>query len=222
MPVRQRRASTSVPAELIPKSRPTKVAKKDVTSVNRGRVNMSEDLMEEAPGSDRDNGEFDSSGVDEEEDLMFEDREGSVEGETAKKRGRGRPKAMDVTEYQLSVTISKKGEDLKCHEYVEGIQEYAEANTKKFYLVAERGAIEKHLHFQGMAIVKTSTLAAFRKSLYKAMGFGASKDGLNATPPGLSICLKQLTGKGLHTPTGIIGYSRKECNSQDGGEYEEW
>ncbi len=69
------------------------------------------------------------------------------------------------------------------HEYVEGIQEYAEANTKKFYLVAERGAIEKHLHFQGMVIVKTSTLPAFRKSLYKAMGFGASKDGLNATPP---------------------------------------
>ena len=190
--------------------------------MKRGRVHRPEDLMEEAPGSDRDNGEFDSSGVDEEEDLMFEDREGSVEGETTKKRGRGRPKAMDVMEYQLSVTISKKGEDLNCHEYVEGIQEYAEANTKKFYLVAERGAIEKHLHFQGMAIVKTSTSAAFRKSLYKAMGFGATKDGLNATPPGLSICLKQLSGKGLHTPTGIIGYSRKERNSQDGGEYEEW
>ena len=32
----------------------------------------------------------------------------------------------------------------------------------------------------------------------------------------------QLSGKGLHTPNGIIGYARKERNSQDGGEFEEW
>ena len=206
---------------VMPKSRPAKVSKTDVTSAKRGR-SPTEDVMEEASGSDRDNADHDSSCVDEEEDLLFEDREGSVEGETVKKRGRGRPKSLDVTEYQLSVAISKKGEDLNCHEYVEVIQEYAEGNTVKFYMVAERGAIEKHLHFQGLAIVKTSTLAAFRKSLYKAMGFGSSKDCLNATPPGLRICLKQLTGKGLHTHTGIIGYSRKERNSQDGGEFEEW
>jgi hypothetical protein len=204
----------------MPKSRPVKVAKTGVTSARQGQ--LTEDVMEEASGCDRDHADQDSSGIDEEEDIMFEDREGSEEGESVKKRGRGRPKVLDVVEYQLSVTISKKGGDLNCREYVEGIQEYAEANTVKFYMAAERGAIEKHLHFQGMAIVNTSTLAAFRKSLYKAMGFGASKDGLNPTPPGLSICLKQLTGKGLHTPTGIIGYSRKERNSQDGGEFEEW
>ena len=183
---------------------------------------LTEDVMEETSGCDRDHADQDSSCIDEEEDIMFEDREGSEEGESIKKRGRGRPKALDVAEYQLSVTISKKGEDLNCREDVEGIQEYAEANTVKFYMAAERGAIEKHLHFQGMAVVNTSTLAAFRKSLYKDMGFGASKDSLNPTPPGLSICLKQLTGKGLHTPAGIIGYSRKERNSQDGGEFEEW
>ena len=221
MPVRQTRATTSVPPALMPKSRPAKPAKTGVTSARQGQ-NLTEDVMEEASGCDRDHADQDSSGIDEEEDIMLEDREGSEEGESVKKRGRGRPKALDVAEYQLSVTISKKGEDLNCRAYVEGIQEYAEANTVKFYMAAERGAIEKHLHFQGMAIVNTSTLAAFRKSLYKAMGFGASKDGLNPTPPGLSICLKQLTGKGLHTPTGIIGYSRKERNSQDGGEYEEW
>ena len=79
--------------------------------------------------------------------------------------------------YQISVTISKKGEDLNCRWYVQGIQEYVEGNTVKFYMVAERGVIEKHLRFQGMVIVKTSTLDAFRKSLYKSMGFGASKDG---------------------------------------------
>jgi hypothetical protein len=183
---------------------------------------LTEDVMEETSGCDRDHADQDSSCIDEEEDIMFEDREGSEEGESVKNRDRGRPKVLDVAEYQLSITISKKGEDLNCREYVEGIQEYAEANTVKFYMAAERGVIEKHLHFQGMAIVNTSTLAVFRKSLYKAMGFGASKDCLNPTPPGLSICLKQLTGKGLHTPTGIIGYSRKERNSQDGGEFEEW
>jgi len=130
MPLRQTRATTSVPPVLMPKSRPAKVAKTGVTSARQGQI-LTEDVIEEASGCDRDHADQDSSDIDEEEDIMFEDREGSEEGESIKKRGRGRPKVLDVAEYQLSVTISKKGEDLNCSEYVEGIQEYAEANTVK-------------------------------------------------------------------------------------------
>jgi hypothetical protein len=50
--------------------------------------------MEEVSGFDRDHADQDSSGIDEEEDIMLEDREGSEERESVKKRGRGRPKAL--------------------------------------------------------------------------------------------------------------------------------
>jgi hypothetical protein len=101
MPVRQTRATTSVPPALMPKSRPAKPAKTGVTSARQGQI-LTEDVMEEASGCDRDHADQDSSGIGEEEDIMFEDREGSEEGESVKKRGRGRPKALDVDEYQLS------------------------------------------------------------------------------------------------------------------------
>jgi hypothetical protein len=99
--VRQTRTTTSVPPALMPKSRPAKPVKTGVTSARQGQI-LTEDVMEEASGCDRDHADQDSSGIGEEEDIMFEDREGSEEGESVKKRGRGRPKALDVDEYQLS------------------------------------------------------------------------------------------------------------------------
>jgi hypothetical protein len=45
--------------------------------------------------------------------------------------------------------MSIRSANLKCREYVEDIQEYAEANTVKFYMAAERGAIEKYPVFSG-------------------------------------------------------------------------
>jgi hypothetical protein len=85
MPVRQTRATTSVPPALMPKSRPAKPAKTGVTSARQGQI-LTEDVMEEASGCDRDHADQDSSGIGEEEDIMFEDREGSEEGESVKKR----------------------------------------------------------------------------------------------------------------------------------------
>ena len=190
----------------------------DLSEGERGTIDSDESDREELDVEGSANEEGDDE---EDEGQVMIDTEGESLG-TASKARRGRPKTAEASEFRLSVTISRKGEDLKCREYIDGLQEYAENNTLKFYMSAERGAIEKHLHFQGMAIVRTTTLAAFRKSLYKAMGYGPVKEGLKATPPGLSICLKQLSGKGLHTPIGIIGYARKEKNSQDGGEFEEW
>lgn len=192
----------------------------EVTDAEQHHPSDEEEEAEEE--EEEENGDADDQAEEEEEEDIFFDTAGDADNERPVKRGRGRPKTAEVAEFKLSVTISKKGEDLKCQDYVEGLQEYATANTVKFYMSAERGAIEKHQHFQGMAIVRTTTLAAFRKALYKAMGFGLAKEGLDPTPPGLSICLKQLSGKGLHTPNGIIGYARKERNSQDGGEFEEW
>ena len=237
-PRRLCRSRTSVPEALLPKSKRAKAAPRAATSARRVRQRREDDVMEEETDAEQhhpsdeeeeaeeeeeeENGDADDQAEEEEEEDIFFDTAGDADNERPVKRGRGRPKTAEVAEFKLSVTISKKGEDLKCQDYVQGLQEYAAANTVKFYMSAERGAIEKHQHFQGMAIVRTTTLAAFRKALYKAMGFGLAKEGLDPTPPGLSICLKQLSGKGLHTPNGIIGYARKESNSQDGGEFEEW
>ena len=45
-------------------------------------------------------------------------------------------------------------------------------------------------------------------SLIKALGFGSGQKV--ALPSDLSISLKKLNNKGLHTRAGIIGYARKE------------
>jgi hypothetical protein len=68
----------------------------------------------------------------------------------------------------------------------------------------------KHLHWQGMMIAITTTPQVFKKEISEqALNYG-SGEGQRPRPVGLSIALRRLSGQGLHTKHGIVGYSRKQ------------
>jgi len=123
------------------------------------------------------------------------------------KVGRPRGKPARLLPYEFSVTIGLDGEDLDVVRVGPLIAEYLDRNATQAFLTSERGEIEKHLHLQGVVVITTTSPQAFKKSLISVMKFPD-----NETPHNLKISLKQLTHKGLHTITGIVGYARKEKN----------
>ena len=118
--------------------------------------------------------------------------------------GAGRPRSSVLKRFEFSTTISLEGEDLDVCRVKPLLDDFLRQNCERAYLTAERGELEHHLHLQGLIVVTTTSSAAFKSSLIRAMDFA---DG---TPPNLQISLKKLLHKGLHTQAGIIGYSLKD------------
>jgi hypothetical protein len=61
--------------------------------------------------------------------------------------------------------------------------------------------LENHLHVQALMVPVATTPAQFKLSVEKALGYEKGK-----RPVRLHICLRQLTGKGIHTVEGIVGF----------------
>ena len=78
-----------------------------------------------------------------------------------------------------------------------------ETNTDVAFVTQERGEVESHLHFQGMVVVTTTSPTLFKNQLVRHLY-------PSGPPANLSISLKKLTNKGLHTQDGIIGYAMKD------------
>ena len=103
-----------------------------------------------------------------------------------------------------------KGEDIDADFVEPKLEEFVKNNTERAIICFERGDLENHLHVQALMVAVATTPAQFKLSVEKALGYEKGKRPVN-----LSICLRQLTGKGIHTVEGIVGYCRKAKDSVD-------
>ena len=130
---------------------------------------------------------------------------------SAPRRSRGRPRVKELEEFTFSITIQVDGGDLDIDRCRTLLAPYLMSTMLFCLMSVERGEVEHHLHLQGVGSVATTSGEAFKKAIKKALNYGTDP-GQDPTPAGFSICLKKLTGRGLHTRLGVIGYCRKYLN----------
>ena len=120
-----------------------------------------------------------------------------------------RKNKCDPRRFQLSVTITLNGEDLDRDRFAPLLEEFVKNNTEKSIVAFERGEVECHLHVQCLMIAITTTPAAFKLSIERALFEKGTR------PPNLVICCRQLTGRGMHCVQGLVGYCRKSKDQPD-------
>jgi hypothetical protein len=116
---------------------------------------------------------------------------------------KNRTNAAEPRRFSFSVTITLTGEDVDPEFFAPLLEEFVKTNTEKAIVCFERGEVEKRLHCQCMMVTITTTPAKFKLSIEKALF------DKGARPTNLSICLRQLSGKGMHCVQGLVGYCRK-------------
>jgi hypothetical protein len=154
-----------------------------------------------------------ASGEEEEEIRDDQVEEAPVPKKSKKKTdspAKKRTNAAAPRRFQFSVTIVMKGEDIDADVVEPKLEEFVKSNTERAIICFERGDLENHLHVQALMVAVATTPAQFKLSVEKALGYEKGKRPVN-----LSICLRQLTGKGIHTVEGIVGYCRKAKDSVD-------
>ena len=153
-------------------------------------------------------------GRDERGHIVFEDAPSAPSRKKRKSKSsssKPRKNAADPQRFSFSVTIAEDGQDFDIQGSKVLLQDFINNHTEIANVCVERGEADQHLHWQGMMIAITTTPQAFKKDIEKGLNYGSAQ-GECPRPVGLSISLRKLTGQGLHTKHGIIGYSRKQQN----------
>ena len=123
---------------------------------------------------------------------------------------RPRKNAALPRRFEFSVTIVLKGEDIDVDRVEPLLDDFIKKHTERAIVCFERGDVEKHLHVQACMVVITTTPQQFKLQIERALGYEKG-----SRPVNLSICLRQCTGKGLHTVQGLVGYCRKAKDAVD-------
>ena len=113
---------------------------------------------------------------------------------------RPRKNAALPRRFEFSVTIVLKGEDIDADRVEPLLDDFIKKHTERVIVCFERGDVEKHLHVQACMVVITTTPQQFKLQIDRAVGCEKG-----SRPVNLSICLRQCTGKGLHTVQGLVG-----------------
>ncbi len=108
------------------------------------------------------------------------------------------------------MTIVLKGEDIDAERVESLLDVFIKKHTERVIVCFERGSIEEYLHVQACMVVITTTPQQFKLQIERALGYEKG-----SRPVNLSICLRQLTGKGLQTVQGLVGYCRKAKDAVD-------
>jgi hypothetical protein len=112
--------------------------------------------------------------------------------------------------FEFSVTIVLKGEDIDAERVDPLLDDFIKTHTERSIVCFERDSVEEHLHVQACMVVITTTPQQFKLQIERDLGYEKG-----SRPVNLSICLRHLTGKGLHTVQGLVGYCRKAKDAVD-------
>ena len=123
-------------------------------------------------------------------------RKRASKGTTPSTPKKARKNSAIPRRFEFSVTIVLKGEDIDAERVEPLLDDFIKKNTERAIVCFERGSVEEHLHVQAC--------------IERALGYEKG-----SRPVNLSICLRQLTGKGLHTVQGLVGYCRKAKDAVD-------
>jgi hypothetical protein len=137
-------------------------------------------------------------------------RKRTSKGTTPSTPKKARKNSAIPRRFEFSVTIVLKGEDIDAERVEPLLDDFIKKNTERAIVCFERGSVEEHLHVQACMVVITTTPQQFKLQIERALGYEKG-----SRPVNLSICLRQLTGKGLHTVQGLVGYCRKAKDAVD-------
>ncbi len=178
-----------------------------------------DDEMEEVDSDEGGGSQAEETDVEEEEVDVREDQvEDAPVPTTGKRRASSvktasskKPRNAAIPRrFEFSVTIVLKGEDIDAERVEPLLDDFIKQHTERAIVCFERGDVEQHLHVQACMVVITTTPQQFKLQIERALGYEKG-----SRPVNLSICLRQLTGKGLHTVQGLVGYCRKAKDAVD-------
>jgi hypothetical protein len=101
----------------------------------------------------------------------------------------------------LSITVARKLGDLTDADW-QALGNWLRHHTAAGLVAFERGGQYGHGHAQGVVKVYATSPQAVNRSIKQALGWTGQGD--------TSVCTKKLTGKCLHTYTGMLGYCLKD------------
>lgn len=105
----------------------------------------------------------------------------------------------------VSITISLKKRNIQGDKVLERMENFFKFRCIQGIGSTEKGYNEDNLHFQGVARLVASSTRAVAEEIKKALGWTK-----NHTPAGMNVMCRGLTGIGLHTMDGMIGYCTKD------------
>lgn len=104
----------------------------------------------------------------------------------------------------LQPAITASNQDLDIDKDEAPLEAWLKANCQKYYFAVERGGVLSQLHWQGVVRLVISCSQVLTKRLKEDVGFN-SPDVVDH-----KVMSRELTGKGLHTWEGLIGYCSKD------------
>jgi hypothetical protein len=187
--------------------------RKVLSSSSSSAEDEHDDVMEEVDSDEGVTSEAEETegveGVELEEDRVEEEpvqvsRKRTSKGNTSATPKKIRKNAVIPRRFEFSVTIVLKGEDIDTERVEPLLDDFIKKHRERVIVCFERGIVEKHLHVQACMVVITTTPQQFKLQIERALGYEKG-----SRPVNLIICLRQLTGKDLHTVQGLVGYCRK-------------
>jgi hypothetical protein len=145
-----------------------------------------------------------------EDEQVPASRKRTSKGNTPASPKKPRSNAAIPRRFEFSVTIVLKGENIDAERVEPLLDDFNKNHTERAIVCFERGDVEKHLHVQACMVVIITTPQQFKLQIERALGYEKG-----SRPANLSICHRQVTGKGLHTVQGLVGYCLKAKDAVD-------
>eukprot|EP00961_Rhodomonas_salina_P224720 3037987-Rhodomonas_salina.1 len=109
------------------------------------------------------------------------------------------PGEEDSKLFHFSVTIALVCSDIDVNFYLPRLDAFFPARCKRGVASVERGGKEKRLHIQAVVEIMLHQGRQLRKILKDALGWTSPR----FIPPNANICIKALSGAGIHTFIGM-------------------
>jgi hypothetical protein len=139
-------------------------------------------------------------------DIMLQPGATAVDAPEAECLIRAEPEGgFEGVERDVSITVSLKKRNIQGDKILERMENFFKFRCIQGIGSTEKGYNEDNLHFQGVARLVAKSTRAVAEEVKKALGW--TKDH---TPAGMNVMCRGLTGIGLHTIDGMIGYCTKD------------
>ena len=134
-----------------------------------------------------------------------------LEKKHARNRERRAAELRKVRTFNLSITLEWQGHHVPTSVFY-SFKRWLAQRSEWWAVAYERGPTCGFWHLQSAAIIDDISIQAIKTSWHAFVGWDAQRPPVRK----VNLCMKELSGKGLHTQVGMLGYTRKDLVTYEG------
>ena len=134
-----------------------------------------------------------------------------LEKKHARNRERRAAELRKVRTFNLSITLEWQGHHVPTSVFY-SFKRWLAQRSEWWAVAYEHGPTCGFWHLQSAAIIDDISIQAIKTSWHAFVGWDAQRPPVRK----VNLCMKELSGKGLHTQVGMLGYTRKDLDKYEG------